>query len=170
MADPSGVQAALTVEAVEWEPAEGGKLTIRVRGRWRRRRPEWRGQPLLGIEAEGQRHRFPATPVPPSVTGVPPGSWEMTFSVPAWLAPYLGGRIWLQLGLALIPLPAPVGGEPPAAEPAAVDTEALSDRRVRSAELAAERWRERHAETEAMVGELTARVRQLEQELERSRR
>jgi hypothetical protein len=170
MADPSGVQAALAVEAVEWEPAEGGKLTIRVRGRWRRRRPEWRGQPVLAIEAEGSRHRFPATPEPPSLTGAPPGSWQMTFSVPAWLAPYLGGRIWLQLGLAVIPLPAPVAGEPSAAERPAVDTEVLSDRRARSAEISAERWRAQHAEAEALASDLTIRMEELEQKLEEARR
>jgi TolA-binding protein len=170
MADPSGVQAALAVEAVEWEPAEGGKLTVRVRGRWRRRRPEWRGQPVLAIEAEGSRHRFPATPEPPSLTGVPPGSWQMTFSVPAWLAPYLGGRIWLQLGLAVIPLPAPVAGEPSAADRPEVDTEVLSDRRARSAEITADRWRAQHAEAEALANELTIRMQELEQMLEEARR
>jgi hypothetical protein len=170
MADPSGVQAALAVEAVEWEPAEGGNLTIRVRGRWRRRRPEWRGQPVLAIEAEGSRHRFPATPEPPSLTGAPPGSWQMTFSVPAWLAPYLGGRIWLQLGLAVIPLPPPVAGEPSGAERPAADTEVLSDRRARSAEIAAERWRAQHAEAEALANELTIQMQELEQKLEEARR
>ncbi|HWE33956.1 MAG TPA: hypothetical protein VG410_10755 [Solirubrobacteraceae bacterium] len=170
MADPSGVQAALAVEAVEWEPSDGGNLTIRVRGRWRRRRPEWRGQPVLAIEAEGTRHRFPATPEPPSLTGVPPGSWQMTFSVPAWLAPYLGGRIWLQLGLAVIPLPAPVGGELGASEPPSVDTEVLTDRRVRSAELTADRWRAQHAQAEALASELAIRVQELEQKLEQARR
>ncbi len=169
MADPSGVQAALAVEAVEWESAEGGKLTIRVRGRWRRRRPEWRGQPVLAIEAEGNRHRFPATPEPPSLTGAPPGSWQMTFSVPAWLAPYLGGRIWLQLGLAVIPLPALVGGEAGPPERAAVDPEVLTDRRLQTAELMAERWRAEHAQAEALASELTIRVQELEQKLEQAR-
>ncbi len=170
MADPSGVQAALAVEAVEWEPAEGGNLTIRIRGRWRRRRPEWRGQPVLAIEAEGRRHRFPATPEPPSLTGVPPGSWQMTFSVPPWLAPYLGGRIWLQLGVAVIPLPAPVAAETSMTERLAVDSEVLSDRRARSAELAAERWRAQHAEAEALASELTIQLQELEEKLAQARR
>jgi hypothetical protein len=189
MADSSGVQAALAVEAVEWAPGDGDKLTVSIRGRWRRRRPAWRGQPVLAIEAEGRRHRFPAIPEPPSLAGAPPGGWQMTFSVPAWLAPYLGGRIWLQLGVAVVPLPAPVGplGAPdpaleqapraaerlerrPFSAPRSADAEMLIDRRVRTAELAAERAGARAADAEGVVAELTIRVQRLEQELEHARR
>jgi len=184
MADPSGVGAALAVEAVEWAPENDEKLTVSVRGRWRRRRPVLGGQPVLVVEAEGRRHRFTATPEPPSLAGAPPGSWQMTFSVPAWLAPFLGGRIWLQLGLAVVPLPRAVGpplpdeaahlqerrsGPSPRA-PHSADAEMLVDRRVRTAELAEQRARERQADAEEAVAELTIRALELEQALERARR
>jgi hypothetical protein len=173
MVDPTGAGGALAIEAVEWTTGDGDRLTVRIRGRWRRRRPDWRGQPLLVIEANAQRHRFTAIPEPPSLAGAPPGRWEMTFSVPAAMAPHLGGRIWLQLGLALVPLPSPAlpvaAGEPPAG-PQPVDPETLSDRRVRTAELAARRARERQAEAEALLTDMTIRAGQLEDELERALR
>ncbi len=99
----------------------------------------------------------------------------MTFSVPTWLEPHLGGQIWLQLGLAIVPLPAPVGpGDASAVGPdeAAVgpDDEMLVDRRARTAEMAALRARERQAEAEVIVAELTIRAERLERELEQARR
>lgn len=166
MDDPSGVQSALAIEAVEWEPAGGQNLMIRVRGRWRRRRPALRGQPLLVVEADGKRHRFPATPEPPSLAGAPPGSWQMSFSVPSWLAPHLSGRSWLQLGLAVVPLPPPSGPTAPGDELDGPDEEILADRRMLTAELAVQRERERRAEAEALVADLTARIESLEEELE----
>ena len=69
----SSVPPALGIEGVEWLMLEGAdSLTVRVTGRWRRRRPTWTGQPLLVLEAHGQRHRFPAMPEPPSLTGTAP--------------------------------------------------------------------------------------------------
>jgi hypothetical protein len=170
MDDPSGVQSALAIEAVEWEPAGGQDLLIRVRGRWRRRRPALRGQTLLVIEADGQRHRFPATPEPPSLAGVQPGSWQLSFSVPSWLAPHLASRSWLQLGLALVPLPPPTGPDALASELPRADPDTVADRRVRTAEIAVQRERDRRAEAEAFVADLTARVQTFEEQLAEARR
>jgi hypothetical protein len=106
----SELPSALGIEAVEWTAEAGGSLTLSVIGRWRRRRPSWGGQPQLVIEAEGTRHRFPAMPEPPSLTGAAPGTWRLSFSVPASLAPHLGGRVWLQFGAVVVPLPTATGG------------------------------------------------------------
>lgn len=164
MADPPDLRGAIAVEAVEWAPGGDDKLTIVVRGRWRRRRPVLSGQPVLVIEAEGRRHRFPATPEPPSLGGAPPGGWQMTFTIPIWLEPHLGERAWLQLGLAVMPLPGAVGPPDRSADP-----ETLTERRARTAELAEERARARVSEAEAVVAELTIRVEQLDRSLERAR-
>ncbi|MGA9857852.1 MAG: hypothetical protein WBQ18_08305, partial [Solirubrobacteraceae bacterium] len=80
---------------------------MRITGRWRRRRPITSGQPTLVIEAEGQRHRFPAMPEPPSLAGTGPGLWRLSFTIPGWLAPDLG-RTWLQFGTVIVPLPVAV--------------------------------------------------------------
>ena len=147
---------------------------------------------MLVIEADGSRHRFPAIPEPPSLAGAPPGSWQMTFSVPTWLAPYLGGQIWLQLGLAVVPLPAPVGpqgldpgmiadpgaggaGRPdPSAPPpreagagAAGPTRRCWSTAACAPRSSAPRARERQAEAE-VIAEVTIRVERLERELEQA--
>lgn len=110
MNDPPGVPSALGIEAVECF-SEGATLTVRVTGRWRRRRPEAHGRATLVIEALGRRHRFPALPEPPAVSGPLPGTWRVSFSVPAELAPYLSGRTWLVLGSVVVPLPVAMATE-----------------------------------------------------------
>ncbi len=183
MNDPTGVQSALGIEAVELFTEGGGQLTVRVTGRWRRRRPAWSGQPMLLLDAAGSRHRFPAMPEPPSLTGAVPGTWRMSFSVPASFAEELGGRTWLQFGAVVVPLPVAV--EPSgfagadslsaAPDPAPHESEpapggdTLSARRVRSSELAAESARRRAAEAEGAAAELAARIEEFEQELETAR-
>jgi hypothetical protein len=109
MSEPGSSAAAVGIENVEWLDAGGGQLTVRVSGRWRRRRSwvESRGPTALVIEAEGRRHRFPATPEPPSLAGAPPGTWRLSFAVPAGLAPELRGHVWLALGTVTVALPVP---------------------------------------------------------------
>ncbi len=117
MSEPSAIPSALGIEAVQWTAQAGGSLTVSVIGRWWRRRPSLGGQPQLVIDAGATRHRFPAMPEPPSLTGAAPGTWRFSFSVPAALAPQSGGRVWLQFGSVIVPLP---GGaaQPPRPEPA----------------------------------------------------
>jgi hypothetical protein len=111
--------SAVSIESVEWAAESGGNLTVRITGRWRRRRPVSTGQPTLVIEADGRRHRYPAMPEPPSVGGTGPGVWRLTFTVPGWMAPELG-RTWLQFGTVVVPLPVavPAPGERAPASPA----------------------------------------------------
>jgi hypothetical protein len=125
--------AAVGIETVEWLAESGGNLTVRITGRWRRRRPVTSGPPTLVIEAEGRRHRYPAMPEPPSLAGTGPGVWRLSFTVPGWLAPDLG-RTWLQFGTVIVPLPvavpapgegrpdqlddSPAGSPPPPVRPA----------------------------------------------------
>ena len=110
--------SAVAIETVEWSAVTGGNLSVRITGRWRRRRPVSTGQPTLVIEADGRRHRFPAMPEPPSVGGTGPGLWRLSFTVPGWMAPEFG-RTWLQFGTVIVPLPVavPAPGERPAAVP-----------------------------------------------------
>ena len=119
--------SSVGIEAVELV-AEGPhprSVTVRVTGRWRRRRAELRGQAMLVVEGPVGRQRFLAMPEPPSLTGAAPGTWRMSFSVPAQLAPVLPGRTFLQLGGVMVPLPIGeiavqgAGPGPPPAEPPA---------------------------------------------------
>ena len=178
MNDPPGVPPPLGIEVVEWIAEGGENLTVRVTGRWRRRRPAWSGQPTLVIEAPGRRYRFPAMPEPPSLTGAAPGMWRISFAVPAALAPDLGGRAWLQFGAVVVPLPAavePLGGRvigdqpPPAVEPEQhaelPSAQDAGEHPHPSVELEAEAARRRAADADAEAEELAAQVQALEREL-----
>jgi hypothetical protein len=162
MNEPPGLPSALGIEAVEWLGQGTDSLTVRVRGRWRRRRPTWSGQPLLVVESGGVRHRFPAMPEPPSLTGAAPGTWQMSFTVPAAVARPEGMRAWLQLGSVVVPLPVPVQSSTPS-EP---DDETLAQRRIRAAELAAEAAARRAADAEAEARELVEFGERLQREVE----
>jgi hypothetical protein len=116
MSEPSAIPSALGIEAVQWTAQAGGSLTVSVIGRWWRRRPSSGGQPQLVIDAGATRHRFPAMPEPPSLTGAAPGTWRFSFSVPAALAPQSGARVWLQFGSVIVSLAGPTG-PPPRPEP-----------------------------------------------------
>ncbi len=193
MTESSGVPSPLGIEAVEWFAEGGENLTVRVTGRWRRRRPAWSGQPTLVIEAPGRRYRFPAMPEPPSLTGTGPGMWRISFSVPAALAPDLGGRTWLQFGAVAVPLPTavePMGGalDPAHAEGPGAMGEPMSqavgepsepsdpsaaayagERPLPSSELETETARRRAAEAEAALAGLAARAEALESDLATAR-
>ncbi len=148
--------------------AQGETVTVRVQGRWRRRRPGSGGQALLVLEALGQRHRFPAMPEPPSVTGAAPGTWQLSFSVPALLAPPHAERAWLQLGAVGVPLPMPVGlGTEPVEVPG--DAEPAVTARRADADDALDSAHRRTAEVEQIAERLAASVSELEQSLEAAR-
>ncbi len=162
----SDLPSALGIEAVELVAEGGRSVTVRVTGRWRRRRPELRGQAMLVVETGTVRQRFVAMPEPPSLIGAAPGTWRLSFTVPAELAPQLAGKTFLQLGAVMVPLP--VGeAPPPAAEDP--DSELLEAGQLRSSELAAESARRRAAEAEATVVELKTQVADVEDELARLR-
>lgn len=111
---PRSLQHPLGIEAVYWSPGAGTDLLVRVAGRWRRRRPATTVAPVLVVDGEQERHRFPALAEPPSLRGAHLGLWVVCFVVPASLAPYLAGRLTLMLGSVAISLPAAVAdpGEP----------------------------------------------------------
>lgn len=173
MSDPPGTPPPLGIEAVEWFPEERGNLTVRVTGRWRRRRPAWSGQPMLVVESAGRRHRFPAMPEPPSLTGAGPGTWRLSFAVPAILAPDLGPRAWLQLGTIVVQLPGatvPSGrGAGEGAETASSERSPSGASRPPSSELEIEGLRRRAREAEQAAADLTELVRTIETKLETAR-
>jgi hypothetical protein len=157
------VPASLGIEAVEClaeDARSPGTVTVRVTGRWRRRRPELRGQPMLAVDTERGRRRFLAMPEPPSLAGPAPGTWRMSFSVPAALAPSLPGRTFLQLGGALVPLAI---GDVPASESSA-PAESVRREATEPAGGVARLERaldESHAQSDRLRGELADRERRL---------
>ena len=166
----SDLPSALGIEAVELVAEGGRSVTVRVTGRWRRRRPELRGQAMLVVETGTVRQRFVAMPEPPSLTGAAPGTWRMAFTVPAELALQLPGKTFLQLGAVMVPLPVGEMVEPAGAgDGEGPRPELLEARQLRSSELAAESARRRADEAEAAVAGLVARIAEMEDELGRAR-
>ena len=183
MTEPHGVSAALGIEAVEWSACVDESLTVRVTGRWRRRRPGPSSQPLLVIETADRRHRFPAMPEPPGLTGAAPGTWQLSFAVPATLRPPAFERAWLQMGSVVVPLPMVVqadvdpdsnGGARPELARGRLedfaDPRLLAERRLRTSELALQATRLRAGQAEQTVADLATRAEGLERELELARR
>ena len=172
MSDIPALPSAIGIEAVECV-AEGSGMTVRVTGRWRRRRPEWHGPAMLVIEAGDRRHRVPAMPEPPSLTGTLPGTWRISFSVPEELVEHLRGRTWLQLGAVMAPLSlaglvdAASHGAPPRPP---IDPELLAERQQLGYEFAAQSARRRAEEAEARASELHADIGRLQEELAEARR
>ena len=178
----SDLPSALGIEAVEFVAEDGRSVAVRVTGRWRRRRPEFRGQATLVVETGTVRQRFVAMPEPPSLTGAAPGTWRMSFTVPAELAPQLPGKTFLQLGAGMVPLPIgdvalPGGDEGPVlsggGEGGDVEgpaSELLEARELRSSELA--RAREESDRLREEIAERERRLRSSEQHVhaERARR
>ena len=170
MTDP-GLIASLGIEGVEWLDEAGDRVTVRISGRWRRR-PSSTGQPWLVIESGGERHRFPAMPEPPGLSGTLPGTWRMSFRVPADIARTPDVRAWLQLGALLVPLPAEPAAEPvhSGLEPRSVGVselaEAARDEQLRETEHALESERARTTAAESAAAELAARVAELGHQLE----
>ena len=192
MSELSGT-AAVGIESVEWLDAGAGNLTVRITGRWRRRRGRLGDTvpthpTMLVVEAEGHRHRFPAMPEPPSVDGAAPGMWRLSFSLPASIAPRLGGA-WLAFGTVTVPLPIPESGgredAPAVAEtPAAVAPDESATIEAPSGTsapgfatppddgpaLEIERAWRRAEDAETASAQLTARLAELESALAGSRR
>ncbi|MDQ6745161.1 MAG: hypothetical protein M3Z27_03970, partial [Actinomycetota bacterium] len=175
MAASPPAPSAFGIEAVEWNARGEKSLTVTVTGRWRRRRPLGGGQPSLVLERAGHRHRFPASPEPPGLSGAAPGTWQMSFSVPLSLAPAGEDSVWLQIGAVVVPLPITVKGDPPqrgAPEASAAPTaepQLLTERRLRSTELALRGARERAAQAEREGAAGASRLQRLTHELELAR-
>ncbi len=171
MAEPPGAQPPLGIDAVEWLALSGNVLTVAVKGHWQRR-ASWRGRPILVVDVDGQHHRFRAIPEPPSVTGAAPGTWRMTFSLPADLASYLRGHAWLQLGTVVVPLPgvadpgvAPEAGGVVSREREAAEIQAPAEPERRAGAEGRPRSGQQRAESVlAAAAELSERIHQLERE------
>jgi hypothetical protein len=165
VSDSPGLQHPLGIEAVHFSAGTGTDLVVRVAGRWRRRRPASTVPPVLAVDTEHQRYRFPALREPPSVRGWQAGLWQVRFTIPASLAPYLGGRLMLMLGSTSISLP------PAVADPGATNGRTkLDGADPGHDELARLDARRPDAAPEAARGEARALSDELELELTQARR
>jgi hypothetical protein len=169
VSDTPGLPSAVGIEAVEWVSEGATGVTVRITGRWRRRRPDWHGPAMLVVETAERRTRIPAMPEPPSLAGPAPGMWRMSFSVPTELVAHLEGRTWLQLGAVMVPLSLRRGDEPPPPRPP-LDRELLAERELRSYQAAAQGARRRAEEAEARAADLGEEIARLREDVLELRR
>lgn len=101
----------LVLERAEVIALDFQEATVRVQGRLPAR-ARLSAKPMLLIEHEGRRFRFPQV-AGPARSGQPDGMWTAHFTIPAWLEPQLLERSSLVLGETTLPLPGAEGAPPP---------------------------------------------------------
>jgi hypothetical protein len=107
----------LALERAEIISLDYREAMVRVRGRMA---SDMRlaSKPMLLVEHEGRRFRFPQVPGP-GRGGEAEGAWVAHFTIPAWLEPELQEHGFLVAGETIVPLPRSAGQAPgPAALPA----------------------------------------------------
>ena len=115
MSDPIPADIPVAIDRVDRTRGDGEGIRLRLSGRWLPASGDAAGQePLLVIQLQGRRHRFPAIRDDRASASLPDGAWEATFSVPAWAEPHQDGQAALWLGNVVVPVPVP-GPAAPAA-------------------------------------------------------
>ena len=100
----------VAIDRVDRARGEGDGIRLRLSGR-RLRFERIDDEPLLVIQLQGRRHRFPAD----AAHGVPAeGAWEATFTVPSWAEPRRPGQAAVWLGNDVVPMPLPGESTAPA--------------------------------------------------------
>ena len=105
----------VAIDRVDRARGDGDRIRLRLSGR-RLRTDHIDDEPLLVIQLQGRRHRFPADPAHGAPVGG--GTWEATFTVPSWAEPRRAGQAAVWLGNTVVPMPLP--GESTSAPPPAL--------------------------------------------------
>jgi hypothetical protein len=115
----------LAVDRVDRARGEHDGVTLRMTGRWLRPGDAQQSEPLLVVQVQGRRHRFPpADEEDGSAVHGPAaanGAWAATFNVPSWAEPSRDGQAALWVGTAVVPVPLPRSTRP-AGTPSGVGT------------------------------------------------
>jgi hypothetical protein len=104
MTESAPVELPLEIHRVHGSRPSAGELRLALSGAWHGS-PEDAGQePLLVIQIEGRRHRFPAEH-DAHAAELPGGRWRATFSLPDWAEPRHEGQAAVWIGNAVVPVP-----------------------------------------------------------------
>jgi hypothetical protein len=126
MTEPFPADTPVAIDRVDRTRGDDEGVRLRLTGRWLGSGDAAEQEPLLVIQLQGRRHRFPALRDERATPALPAGAWEATFSVPAWAEPRQEGQAALWLGNAVVPVPVPgtvtagVGAAPASEPPAGV--------------------------------------------------
>jgi hypothetical protein len=122
MTDPASPDTPVAIDRVDRTRGEGDGIRLRLTGRWLGPAGGEQAEPLLVVQLQGRRHRFPPAT---DEAGRPmaPGAWEATFTLPSWAEPHQDGQAALWVGNAVVPVPLPGSAAP---VPAPVGQEAVA--------------------------------------------
>jgi hypothetical protein len=141
MNDLAPAPAPLSIDQIQTSRSDGGEVELRLSGRWLDPAPSPSAeQPLLVIQLDGRRHRFPATAEAADDADDAldaPGEWRASFTIPAWAEPVHDGQAALWVGDAVVPVPVPgersaVPSSPPSDPPPEAALESLAEPDPRS--------------------------------------
>jgi hypothetical protein len=137
MTDPVSADIPLVIDRVDSARSDGDSVRLRLTGRWLGDGDPGEHDPLLVVQLQGRRHRFPAgdaqTNLPASSAAA--GAWVASFVLPAWAEPRQHGQAAIWLGNAVIPVPPPRAAAPrvvapgPPAKPAPAPASVAPDAR-----------------------------------------
>ncbi|HXD65532.1 MAG TPA: hypothetical protein VNV17_13000 [Solirubrobacteraceae bacterium] len=106
MTDSAPADIPIAIDRVDCTRADRDALDLRLIGRWLGDAEPGATEPLLVVQVQGRRHRFPAErdghPLAPDV-------WQATFRIPSWAHPRHEGQAALWVGTSVVPVPLPGG-------------------------------------------------------------
>ncbi|HEX8977824.1 MAG TPA: hypothetical protein VF781_15055 [Solirubrobacteraceae bacterium] len=104
MTDFVPAELPLALDRVHGSRPSPGEIRLALSGAWQGPRGEADHEPLLVVQVEGRRHRFPADR-DDHAGELPEGRWRATFSVPDWAEPRREGQAAVWVGNAVVPVP-----------------------------------------------------------------
>ncbi|MGZ4177419.1 MAG: hypothetical protein ACXVUX_14475 [Solirubrobacteraceae bacterium] len=105
----------LAIDRADRARTEDGGVALRLSGRWLRPPATDQNEPLLVVQVQGRRHRFPASGDGDGQTDN--GTWAATFRLPSWAEPEREGQAALWVGTAVVPVPLSGVAPPPPPPP-----------------------------------------------------
>lgn len=104
MTDFLSADPPLEIDRVHGSRPSAGEIRLVLSGSWRGDVAHPADEPLLVVQLEGRRHRFPAED-DQRAGEVPVGRWRATFAVPDWAEPRHEGQAAVWIGNSVVPVP-----------------------------------------------------------------
>jgi hypothetical protein len=106
MTDPASLDTPVAIDRVDRTRGDGDGIRLRLTGRWLGPGEAEHAEPLLVVQLQGRRHRFPPTR-DEGARPLAPGAWEANFTLPSWAEPRQDGQAALWVGNTVVPVPLP---------------------------------------------------------------
>jgi hypothetical protein len=106
MTDSAPADIPVAIDRVDCTRSDRDGVDLRLTGRWLGHAEADATEPLLVVQVQGRRHRFPAERDGDRHPRVP-GAWEATFRIPPWAQPRHEGQAAIWVGTSVVPVPFP---------------------------------------------------------------